>query len=137
MKISQQKRNETLKEDGQEIFECEKCDFKTTSKSGLKTHTKRKHTEITKDKFPRECDMCDHTFENAKELKKHMKIHSYQELRYKCEDCAFWGPNEISMEVHHGRKHCSNYECGMCEYTAKDSEALETRFECFSEKLGL
>ena len=83
IKISQQKRNETLKEDDQEFFECAKCDFKTTSKSGLKTHTKRKHTEITTEKFPRKCDMCESTFENAKELKRHMKTHSYQELRYK------------------------------------------------------
>ena len=129
LKISQQKRNETVKDDDQEIFECEKCDFKTTSKSGLKTHTKRKHTEITQDKFPRKCDMCELTFENAKELKRHMKTHSYQELRYKCEDCAFWGPNSISMEVHHGKMHCQNYECGMCEYPAKDSESLEIHIQ--------
>ena len=69
--------------------------------------------------------MCEVTFESAIELKKHMITHSYQELRFKCEDCDFWGPNEISMEVHHGRKHCLNYECGMCEFVAKDTEELE------------
>ena len=58
LKISQQKRKETLKEDGQEIYECEKCDFKTTSKPGLRTHTKRNNTKITR-QFPRKCDKCE------------------------------------------------------------------------------
>ena len=30
-----------------EHFSCTACDFKTTSSQGLKTHTKRKHTQLS------------------------------------------------------------------------------------------
>ena len=37
-----------------EKLKCDDCDFTTTSKKGLKTHVKRKHTA----KFPVHCHSC-------------------------------------------------------------------------------
>ena len=54
-----------------------------------------------------------------------MKTHAYKELKFKCEDCEFWGPNSLTMEVHTGKLHSGCFECGLCEYKAKDMENLE------------
>ena len=109
-----------------EKFNCEQCEFTTTSKQGLKTHIKRKHTEITAEKYPAICELCDVKVNDEKELKLHMKTHSYRESNFQCEDCDFCGPNEFTMEVHAGRKHSTVSECGLCDYKAKNVEDLET-----------
>ena len=84
---------------------CDLCDFKTNSKPGLKTHCKRKHSESDKNNFPRSCDLCDEEIQSVLEVKNHMKQHRYfmSNDNYKCEECEFWCPNEMTMEVHLGR----------------------------------
>ena len=94
------------------------------SQQGSKTHVTRKHTEITAEKFPKTCDLCDAKVNNKKELKLHMKTHSYRGSNFQCEDCDFCGPNEYIMEVHAGRCHSTDKECGLCDYKAKDVESL-------------
>ena len=39
---------------------------------------KRKHTLTGKDNYPRYCDLCESVLDNKKDLKEHMKIHSYK-----------------------------------------------------------
>ena len=109
------------------------CDFKTNSKPGLKTHCKRKHSESNKNNFPRSCDLCDEEIQSVIEVKNHMKQHRYfmSNDNYKCEECEFWGPNEMTMEVHLGRIHTEVPECGLCDFQAKNSEELELHlFTC-------
>ena len=111
-----------------ELINCEYCDFKTTSKQGLKTHVKRKHTNYSKEIFPRKCDLCESELKSNSDLTDHMKTHSYKcssELNYKCEECEFWGPNEITMEVHVEKHHSEKYECGLCAFEGKNLEHLE------------
>ena len=36
-----------------ELLTCNECNFTTTSKIGLKTHTKRKHTKLKLEKYPK------------------------------------------------------------------------------------
>ena len=43
-----------------EQLKCDDCEFTTTSRKGLKTHVKRKHTA----KFPVQCEMCEKEFKN-------------------------------------------------------------------------
>ena len=60
-----------------------------------------------------------------------MRSHSYKQIDYKCEECDFCGSNKFTMDVHVGKEHSENYECGLCEYVAKDLQALETHiFTC-------
>ena len=108
-----------------EDLKCSKCDFISQSKQGLKTHIKRKHTNADTEVYPKTCDMCDFELKSFKEMKKHMKSHSYQELNFKCENCDFWGPNKFTMEVHFGRNHSEIFECGLCEWKNKSLEKLE------------
>ena len=48
---------------------------------------------------------------------------------YNCEDCEYFAPDEISMEVHAGSKHSGNFECGICGFVGKDSENLEDQLQ--------
>ena len=40
------------------------------------------------------------------------------------EECELVSSNERSMEMHHGRMHNGNLECGLCNFVAKDSDKL-------------
>ena len=66
-----------------EKFKCDKCDFESSSKHGLKVHPTRKHTNITKEKYPRKCDLCEKKFLNHTEMKRHITSHSYKEAKFK------------------------------------------------------
>jgi hypothetical protein len=56
-------------------FYCSKCKFKTNSNKKLKQHIIRKHTEYNTS-YPRNCELCQKSFENSLQLKKHLKEHS-------------------------------------------------------------
>ena len=55
-------------------------------------------------------------------MKIHLKTHSFKKLNFKCEECAFLGPNETTMEVHYGKKHAGVRVSGFCEFKANNKE---------------
>ena len=64
-------------------------------------------------------------------MNKHMKSHSYKHIEYKCEECEFFSDSKLVMDVHIGKKHSENFECGLCEFEAGDMEALNIHmFTC-------
>ena len=105
---------------------CTICDFVGQSAKGLKTHTTRKHTAISKDGYPTLCDLCGCEIVNAEQMKKHMKTHSFKKAQYKCEDCNFVGQSVETMEVHNGKGHNDAFECGICDISLGNSESLDT-----------
>ena len=98
------KEKSSTSEKIKEHFKCSECNFKSSSKQGLKVHVKRKHTSSSI-QYPVTCELCDTQLENGNDLKKHMKTHSYKKATYQCEDCNFVGENKPTMEVHLGRAH--------------------------------
>ena len=48
-------------------------------------------------------------------MKLHMKTHSYKPIDYQCAECDFLGATETTMEVHNGKQHSENIECGLHE----------------------
>ena len=48
----------------EDTINCEQCKFTTTSKQGLKTHIKQKHTLLDSEEIPKTCDFCDVNFDN-------------------------------------------------------------------------
>ena len=117
------------------IMKCPECDFTSGSKQGLKNHITRKHkdTNIKEDagSFPRTCDLCETELDDYREMKMHMRLHSFKKVEYKCEECDFCCGNKPSMEVHVGRAHSESFECGLCEFVAGDLDKLETHlFTC-------
>jgi hypothetical protein len=64
-------------------------------------------------------------------MKVHMKTHSYIKADYKCEDCDYCSETKLTMEVHLGKEHDPNFECGLCGFVAKTLENLELHlFTC-------
>ena len=135
--IKQQKQNESFTEKlsklepsvKSENFKCTECKFTTDSEKGLRTHVTRKHKTATK--FPRKCDLCEIELESGLKMKIHMRTHSFKSIQYKCEECDFCGDDESAMVVHNGRVHSENFECGLCNFVAKDLEALDLHlFTC-------
>ena len=119
----------------EKCFKCHLCDFKSEFEKGLKTHINRKHkTENKKEesrKFPRVCEFCEKEIKSSKELKTHMKNHTYRYVKYQCNECEFMAADSVDMSVHVGKAHGENYECGLCEYIAEDFENLEMHlFTC-------
>ena len=115
------------KVDDKPVFKCKDCNFDTCSKRGLLIHIKRMHTNLKDEKYPCECDFCENTLENEKELKMHLKTcHAARDAQSRCEDCSFIGENEPSVSVHHGKTHNCDFECGLCDFKAKSLNKLNT-----------
>ena len=60
-----------------------------------------------------------------------MMSHSYKYVKFKCEDCNFGGENKYTMEVHNGKSHTNQKECGICEYKAENLEIYLTTCEIY------
>ena len=80
---------EHIKQAEKEHFKCTHCDFQSSSKAGLRFHMKMKHTDYTKEEFPRSCDQCDKIVNNISDMKKHLKTHSYKDIQFQCSFCHF------------------------------------------------
>ena len=122
-------------------FQCNLCEFKGNTQQGLKVHMKRKHTKYTEENRPNKCDICNEKYVDIlgepwdnERIEKHNLSHSYKSssnLNYKCDECEFWGPNTLTMEVHAKRVHCEKITCGLCDYEASDVENMDThQFTC-------
>ena len=107
-------------------LKCSKCNFTTKAERGLKVHMKRKHDTLLENEFPKDCDFCDQKYFDLEQMKKHLKLHTYKNLKFKCEDCEFLTEDELSLEVHSGKVHSGNFECALCGFSGKDIEDLET-----------
>jgi uncharacterized Zn-finger protein len=91
--------------------------IKTYSNKELNQHTLRKHTDYLS-QYPKKCELCEESFENSKELKKHMLIHSLERTiskQFSCEDCHLLGDIFETMEVHGGKCFNTNFECVLCD----------------------
>jgi hypothetical protein len=81
-------------------IQCADCDFVASSEHGLKIHTKRKHTITGNETYPRKCEICELEIKSNKEMRSHLKIHSYKEAIFKCEACEFIGESKYTMDAH-------------------------------------
>ena len=83
------------------------------------------HTSLKNTEMAQTCEFCDDKFENFIELKMHLKTHSYKKASYACKYCDFVAEQPITMEVHLGKYHSENFECGLCNIETNDLETLE------------
>ena len=101
---------------------------------------RRKHTLTGKEQYPRKCDLCEMNLENQKDMKIHMKTHSYKSARYQCVDCDFCGDSDRTMNVHLGKHHSESLECGLCDCKYKNLDDLDVHlftcevYECYETK---
>ena len=114
-------------------IQCINCDFKTTSKQGLKIHNSKVHSKINFEEFPAACDVCEKILQNENELRKHKKSqHTYHNVRYQCNECDFLANEAETLNVHFGIKQTN--KCGLCDNFFENSAILIehlTNYEIF------
>ena len=56
-----------------------------------------------------------------------MRTHTYksENSKFNCVECTFIGENEWTMQIHNGKHHMDQIECGLCEFQAKDISNLD------------
>ena len=99
-----------------------------------KTH--KDHKENIEETFPKQCSLSDLVFKNKKEMRKHMRTHSYSYVQFKCEHGEFIGWDDIDIEVHSANLEihlstCEYYKCKLCDeiiwqFTDIKGHVLET-----------
>ena len=85
--------------------------------------------------FPQECTLCEIVLNNNKEMKRHMRTHSFTYVTFKCALCDFIGGEQIEMEIHDARLHSEKNECALCDFEGKDLETIDNHLstcECYS-----
>ena len=85
------------------------------------------------EKYPKSCDICEKVIGSIKDMRKHLKTHSFSgeysknsSQNYKCEDCDFISTTIETMEVHVGKCRRDKFECGLCEFNSDTLDNLET-----------
>ena len=123
-KTRKEKYSETQIPEEQQI-KCNKCDYTTTSRQGLKIHCTKVHSKIDLGEFPAACNICEKILDSESKLKKHKKSeHTYHSVRYQCNECEFMA-NEIStLQVHFGTNHSVKKQCGLCDRDFGDLKTI-------------
>ena len=104
---------------------CNKCDYKTTSRQGLKIHNSKVHSNINFEEFPAACDICEKVLQNEMDLRKHKKSqHTYHNVRYQCNECEFMANEVETLNIHFGKLHSEKPQCGLCDKFCENSENL-------------
>ena len=91
----------------------------------------KKHKEPTVSEvreFTQQCTFCDIILNDKKQLKKHMRTHSYSLVQFKCDLCDFMGYDKIDMDVHAAKFHSDKCECGLCGFEATTCEYYTCKF---------
>ena len=121
-KLKKEKNSESAVPEDSAI-QCNNCDFKTTSRQGLKIHNSKVHSKINFQEFPAACDICEKVLQNETELKKHKKSqHTYHSVRYQCNECDFLANEVETLNVHFRIKHTN--KCGLCDKMFESSAIL-------------
>ncbi len=96
---------------GKKPVSCKDCDFKSTSRSSMQAHVKRKHNQTR-------CDDCDQKFEmHTKYLRHRITAHG-DKVKNACELCEFVAMEKKSLTVHMNRKHLKvkPFACDVCDF---------------------
>lgn len=97
-------------------FNCELCEQKFTSKTGLKIHVKFKHERPTKS---HECHECGRVFKDSSILKAHVRTHlpDDEKFAFECEICGKKVVNKWSLKYHIETIHekVQKHFCHLCD----------------------
>jgi KRAB domain-containing zinc finger protein len=113
----------TQRENGEQLFPCEACNYVATTNKNLRVHIESVHDGIRY-----RCDQCDQTMTREEGLKRHKeKIHGLGKgQEYICEICGDYktrirGNLSQHIRIKHGER---RFPCDQCEYKASTTGNL-------------
>ena len=128
-----EEKQTNLIEESNKKYKCNKCDFTTYHKKGLKIHRKKMHNAYS-------CANCDEIFDSKRDFKAHSYTYFFTviENKHQCNNCDFESESLDTTEVHVGKCRKNNLDCGLCGDDFEKLEDLETHlrtceiYECQS-----
>ena len=102
-----------------DMKQCNDCDYKVRSRSGMLQHQRVKHQGIHFD-----CDECGSKLTTKKGLEWH-KDNKHKGVRFKCSKCDYMATVKGNLKIHDQAMHESvKYPCDKCSYTASTPRSL-------------
>ena len=99
----------TLNTAENEIFQCNKCDYKSHVKRNFQGHMSYFHRGF------RYCDLCEKKFRVQHQLTEHIRV-AHEGLKFECNYCEFQGSSKKTIKIHTEAKHEGiKYKCDFCD----------------------
>ena len=115
----------TLKKDPDEdLFLCDRCDFKSKRREPFTTHYQYEHEGV---KY--ECSQCHLEYKTKKYLQTHVKS-VHEGVKYPCTKCDYKATQECNLKVHMESIHEGiRHLCHHCPYKATQRRHLQTHMK--------
>ncbi|XP_034944297.1 zinc finger protein 557-like [Chelonus insularis] len=120
-----------IHDESSQYYSCSVCDFQARSKSYLKVHYIRKHTQ----EYKFNCVQCGKMFKVQSDYTTHMKDHDMESCV--CDICGGSYSNKSSLYFHKHYKHVSTikeFECSTCKKRFKNQKNLNSHIELHNMK---
>ena len=136
--------NEELPEPKQ-AFQCDECDFQTSSASSLKVHLRKNHNVVLR---KHKCPMCFRHFVSDRGLQRHRKLKMCMgtpevdktvegEEQLKCDQCEYKASTVSGLKIHrhkHNKRQGKLFTCNLCskKFTSVQGVDAHQRLRCLS-----
>ncbi|CAL4097346.1 unnamed protein product, partial [Meganyctiphanes norvegica] len=107
----------------QKVYMCELCEVEFTEKKAFESH---KYDTHIKPGESFDCGLCNNCFDTSQELKRHIKIHSVEKIRFACVICDSTFASQTSLNIHK-RTHIGkkSFHCSKCKYSCTKKSTLD------------
>ena len=110
---------------------CLKCEYKTSTLTGIKLHIGKIHPTLSKYK----CDLCDYSSDSQNKLRKHEESKHIEHLPYSCDICGKKFKYVGSVALHNKRQHGDDkFDCDMCEFSTVAKNSLQSHVNSIHTK---
>lgn len=122
-----------VKVNGESLYKCSSCDFKTSSQASLDSHIKKLHEGSTK----HQCLICRKTFAYVQNLTQHMKT-VHKQTYFMCEKCSKMYKSKVYLDMHLKTHEAGYKPVHKCQYCGKVfSTKYAMNMHTKSEHLGM
>ncbi len=115
------------KSGGEKVFECDKCDFRSNRKEGVKMHDRQVHQMLR----PHKCRWCEFEAFKPSKLKRHVDAVHLKALARQCKECGKVLAGSDSLRNHLKIVHykIKRHQCGECDFRAVNLSSLRVHAE--------
>ena len=139
-KSKQRKAAKKKRKKPDQLFQCEKCDYKTVHRKHFERHQRAHSAGTLREKAVRkkavqlQCDKCDYNTFRRDHFMRHQWTHS-DEKRFSCTICSKRYKDQKTVDHHVRAYHLGekNYSCEKCDFKCARTGTLRTHMAKHSE----